>query len=263
MTIQITTIRPGRLVSLKTSVRGNVSYRKEDIDSSRDAAGAHTRWQTERTIIDPTEHERAIKARSAICSLIRGKCSISAFGLLCPNEKVPDLEGAVKEARAIAAAFNQSASVTRIEVCVLAGEISDNDAEATRAINSEMRDLIDTMQQGIRDLDVKTVRDAANRAKSLGAMLSTDAANRAQQAIDTAREVARRIVKAGETAATEISESTLARMAECRAAFLDVDLPETEIAAPISAPIGVDFEYVESERLQMVARDIPAIDFPE
>jgi hypothetical protein len=173
--------------------------------------------------------------------MIRGKCSYSSFGLLCPKDGLPMLDEAVKAAQTMVAEFNLSAQVTNIALYVLRGEVFDNDAEAIRAINSEMRDLIGTMETGIRDLDVKTVRDAANRAKSLGAMLSPDASRRAQQAIDVAREAARKIVKAGETAAIEIGETTFARMAECRAAFLDIDVQETDIAVPKTAAIGVDF----------------------
>jgi hypothetical protein len=77
-------------------------------------------------------------------------------------------------------------------------------------------------------------------------MLSPIAAERAQQAIDAAREAARKIVKAGETAAIEIGESTFRRMSECRAAFLDVDSPDQDIAVPVTAAIGVDFSDVST-----------------
>ncbi len=96
------------------------------------------------------------------------------------------------------------------------------------------------MAEGVKTLDVRVIRDAANRARSLGAMLSTDARTRVQTAIDAARRAASDIVKAGEQAAIEIDRRALEAITESRTAFLDLNEP-AEIAAPPLAGRAIDF----------------------
>jgi hypothetical protein len=110
-----------------------------------------------------------------------------------------------------------------------------------RAINSEVRELLANMAEGVRNLDVKIVRDAADRARDVGRMLSPDAQARIQTAIDAARDAARKIVKAGEQAAQEIDRQALSRIATARTAFLDFD-PAATVAAPSAEARVLDFE---------------------
>lgn len=90
-------------------------------------------------------------------------------------------------------------------------------------------------------MDVEAIRDAANRAKRLDAMVSPDASVRLQKAIDAARSAARQIVKAGETAAQEVDKRALRIISEGRTAFLDLD-DAKEIAAPPVQGRAVDME---------------------
>jgi len=236
-----TTLRPGLLVSLKTSVSGNVRYNKEEIerDHLTETGERKALWQTERVIADPDEHEAATKARSKALSLVRNVCARSAFGLFCPEIDADNLERAIAEARRIAEEFNGNARLTRISVYVMIGRIAPDDVEAVKAINSEIRGLMQDMQDGLRNLDVKAVREAANAAKNVGAMLAPDAALRVQTAIELARASARQIVSAGEEAAGEIDLSAIRRIEEQRTAFLDLD-EQTEIAAPRVSGRAVD-----------------------
>lgn len=242
MTIKASTLRPGLLVSLKTSVFGNVKYDKRMIDTEHLTKDGQqkARWETERTVFDPEEHEAAHAARSKARVAITRVCANSAFGLLCPESDADELEAAIKEARAIADEFNGSAKLSRLYVYVITGRIAQDDVEAVRAINSEVRELLDDMAKGLKNLDVKAVRDAASRAKSIGQMLSVDAAAKVQIAVEAARESARKIVKAGETAATEIDKRTIRKIVEQRTAFLDLDEAK-EIAVPKAEARAVDF----------------------
>src|SRR5580704_12554363 len=95
----ISTLRPGLLVSLKTSLSGNVRYDKRDIEREHttETGEARAKWETERVISDPDEYERAQKVRGKAGSVIRGICAISAFGLLCPETDADKLERAMSE----------------------------------------------------------------------------------------------------------------------------------------------------------------------
>jgi hypothetical protein len=168
-------------------------------------------------------------------------CAQSAFGLLCPEAKRDALDAAINEAREVVERFNESASVTRVAFNVLCGRIAPDDAEAIRAINAEMSDLMATMAEGMRNLDVKVIRDAANRARSVGQMLTPEMQEKVQAAIDIARKTARDAVKAAETGAQEIDRAAITKIMDSRTAFLDLDEQKT-IGEVEHAGRAVDFE---------------------
>lgn len=232
MSIQKTTLRPGLLVALKTSTRGNVTYRKQVVEAEHeDEAGvARAKWETERTVVDPKEHEAAGKARSKCRSIITAVCAQSAFGLLCPEIDAERLDKAVADARKCAEAFNDKARLTRVDVYVITGRIATDDVEAVKAINSEIAGLMDDMQRGVSDADVKTIREAAKRAKGIAEILSKEARLQAEIAIDAARRAARDIVKA-EGSPIRVDAKAVRAITEARTMFLDVGE-----AAPVSAP---------------------------
>jgi len=165
-----TTLRPGLLVSLKTSLRGNVSYAKTVIEAEHktDDGAEQARWETERRIQNPAEYERAKTVRSKAGSLIRSVCAHSAFGLLCPESKAEELSAAITSAHQLVDEFNRAAEPSRVGVYVITGRVAPDDVEAVKAINSEIRDLLAAMSEGVKNVDVKTIRDAADRAKQLG-----------------------------------------------------------------------------------------------
>jgi hypothetical protein len=235
------TLRPGLLVSLKTSIHGNVAYKVNEIEEDHldDDGVRRATWQTERTIRDPAEHEEAIKVRTRCRSLITGVCSTSSFGLLCPEAWEGRLADAVEEAQEMVAAFNRRAALTRISVYVLVGRIAESDSEAVRASNSDIRELLDTMESGLTRMDVKMVREAATRARSLGAMLSEDASEQVAEAITMARRAARVIVRAGAEGETEINKEALDVLARARVSFLDLD-GGRELVVPTTPGRGID-----------------------
>jgi hypothetical protein len=232
------TLRPGLLVSLKTSVRGNVSYDKKIVEESHiteDGAAAEA-WETKRTIVDPKEHERAQKAMSLARNAIRRVCAHSAFGYLCPEADSDKLDAGVAEARKIVEAFNQTAQLTRLSVNVITGRIAPDDVEAIKSINSEIKDLMDAMESGVQNLDVRVIREAATKAKDVAAMLNKDSQARVQIAVDAARNAAKAIVKAGETAAVEVDRQAVRLITEQRTAFLDLDEP-AQVQAPVAQSV--------------------------
>lgn len=239
MTMQTSTLRPGLLVSLKSSTRGNVSYEKTDLEYANEENTELKKWQTARTISDLDEFERAKKQLSLAYRAVRTVCTHSAFGLLCPESDRDELEAGIAEARRLVDEFNASAELTRIHVYVMVGRIAADDVEAVRAINSEVRDMMRDMETGLKNLDVKVVRDAATKAKQLGAMLTPQAQGRVQAAVELAREAAKKIVKAGDEATVAIDKKAIRKIAEQRVAFLDLD-DATEIQTPKVRARAVD-----------------------
>jgi ElaB/YqjD/DUF883 family membrane-anchored ribosome-binding protein len=259
MSFDKSTVRPGLLVSLKTELVGNVNYAKNIIESEREdgAGGTLAKWETERHIQNAAEHEEAVKVRGKCRSMIIGVCAKSSFGLLCPKDREPLLRQAVEEAARLADNFNAVSELSKIVVRVLTGEFVDNEVEAVKALNEEVRGLINSMEQGIKRLDVDAVRDAANRAKNLGSMLSEEANEKLEEAIKAARKVARAIVKQGEVAVGEIDQVTLAALADARTAFLDLDLdevPEVSETAPAEVAdveVGEPMNGISEEEIDL------------
>jgi hypothetical protein len=235
-----TTIKAGFLVSLSTAISGNATYKKQTIEAPHFENGAlKEKWSTDKTVIAPDEMELAKKARSRVTSIIRGVCSQTKGALLCPKEDGEALDRAIGYAREVAREFNRNAFYTRLDVYTYVGVISADDEETIRSLNAEIRGLLDEMSEGVKSLDANAIRDAANRAKGLGSMLSPEAAERVQTAIDTARKAARIIVKSGELAASQIDQETLAKLTSARGAFLDLDGDDT-VAMPEATARAVD-----------------------
>jgi hypothetical protein len=262
MPLNETTLRPGLLVGLKTSVKGNVTYSKKELEGDEQGGKVISRWETERVTADAVEQEKATTVRSAARSLISAVCVRSAFGLLCPKAKKDELQAAFTAAGQLVAAFNAESRITKVELNYITGEIAENDEKAIRAIGSEVRDLMEAMQEGLRTLDVKAVRDAASKAKSVSQMLSPEAAAKVQDAVDVARATAREIVKAGETLAKEIDQQAINRIGELRTAFLDLD-STADVAAPIADGVAIELPVTEAEfadRTRAQADALPEIE---
>lgn len=243
-----TTLRPGVLVGLRTSLTGNVSYQKRELEKDHvtRAGERKAKWETERTITDPEEHEEATRVRGRATGLVRSVCARTDFGLLCPNVLVPELNKALDEARQLARTFNAKAKTTKLELFVIKGNIEQDDVEAARAVNSEVRDLLASMEEGLQNLDVKVVREAASRANNIGSMLTPAARERIKVAVDTARAAARKIVKAGEAAALDIDEASIRKITEARGAFLDLD-PGTELGEATVEARALDLAPADDE----------------
>lgn len=227
--MQVSTLRPGLLVILTTSSRGNVKYDKRTTERAHILENGQTErasWETTRTINDVDELDRAQKTLTKARGLITAICAWSKFGLLCPEEKIPDFEKAAEEAQRLASDFNRTSRITRIDVSIFPCRVEPNDAKAIRAINKEVRDLMEEMQRGVKALDPKAIRDAADKARSLGTMLQSGAQLRITEAIDAARKAANAAAKAaraGNLAAQVVDAIALKRLETARTAFLDMD----------------------------------------
>jgi len=221
------TIRPGLLIALKSTVSGGVSYQRVDLEHQDTAEKAVAKWETTRVIEDPVEHDKAVKARGKALAEIRKLCSATSFGLLCPLESEGELDAAVVRARQIVDEHNEAATFTRVQVYVLKGRIAESDEEAARAIGQEISGLVAEMSAGIDKLDPAAIRDAANKARSMAAMLGDDQQAAVEGAIEQARKAARQIVKRvqkeGEAAAIVLADVQRGAIEKARIAFLDLD----------------------------------------
>lgn len=258
-------IKPGLLVSLKTSIRGGVNYTRVDLEPEHadENGGRRARWETKKEIEDAQEFDRATQARGKARSAVSAICCSSSFGLLCPMEQEKELDAAVAQARAIAREHNTTAARCYIDVFVLVGRIAQTDEEAARALGAEVRELLDEMKAGVKVLDPEAIREAASKATALEAMLSEDVAGKVSDAIKEARAAAREIVKrakkGGEQAAAVVAEITLAKLDAARFAFLDLDGAEVTREAPAGRALDVPAENDVSSAPQRNAAPVPQL----
>lgn len=248
-------LRPGLLVSLSARVSGGVAYDRKDLDAADAAAAssdkaAVSRWETTKVIDDPAEYERAVEVRNKARRAIASVCCASDFGLLCPSTREFDLLRAIEESRRLANEHNAQARRSFVSVYAITGRIAADDAEAARAVASEVRGLVDEMNAGISAADPERIRKAANAAKNLGAMLTDDAGAKVTSAIESARtaarEIVKRVTKSGEEAKTVIAEMDRKALDEARAAFLDLDETKPVESAPVAAA-SVDLEMATAD----------------
>lgn len=238
----ISTLRPGLLVGLTIRITGNVSYKTKDLEARHkdDDGSERARWETERVIQNAAELRRAEKVRSTARQLISKVCARSSFGLLCPNAWEKELYEAIAQGRRLAAEFNSKSRCTEVGVHAIVGRVAQDDVEAARAINAEVRDLMRQMTDGLKDLDVKRVREAAAKARSVGMMLSEEAQGKVKIAIEAARASARKLVAAGEEAAKAIDKEAIKTINQSRTAFLDLEEGDLLPAKPAARGRAVD-----------------------
>lgn len=251
-TMKVNTLRPGILVNLSTSMRGNVRYRKQDIETDHlvDDKTRRARWETERTISDAQEFERASAVRSAAVYTVARLCVPMPFGgYLCPdtdNGSAAALDAAIDAARAMVAEFNAGANITNLGFYVACWKVAADDAQAIRELRAELNNVVADMESGIANLSPDQVRNAAKRAQEIAELLTEQSQAKVSDAVEAARKAARSIakaIKAGEVAALEIDKAVLARVANARTAFLDVDeAPAPEFQAPVVAPRALDMD---------------------
>lgn len=230
--VKLNVLKPGLLVSLKSSVRGGVSYVRKDLEAHTEEDSKVNRWETEKRVENAEEFEAANVARGKARTVISSICASSIFGLLCPNENESKLDEAIKEARAIAAAHNAQASHTQVEVFVIVGKIAQTDEEAARAIGNEVAELLEQMKSATLEGNVEKIREAANKARELGAILSDEAGKKVSAAIEearkNAREIVKRVQKDGEKLAVVVKDLYVQRIDNARTAFLDLESGEVQ-----------------------------------
>jgi hypothetical protein len=246
-TERTSTIKPGYLISLSVSVRGGVKYSRVDLGTERDDERKTESWQTTKVVADAEEYERARKVQSTCGSVIRRVCIPFGRGgaMICPLANEAQLDEAIKRSRQLAAEFKATSSgATAVDVYILKGKIASTDEEAARAIGEEVRALINAMSAGIDKLDVGAIRDAADRARKLGAVLDSAQETSVNEAIKQARKAARTIVKRvekeGEAAKVVLADIQRGAIEKARLAFLDLE----PITVNTEALPGVDLARV-------------------
>lgn len=237
-----TMIQPGYLVGLSVKCRGGVEYKKTPVVTTHEDGREITTWETTRVLDDPTEFHAANKERGRLRAIISGLCIATPVGLLCPKSREDELDKAIQTAQTDAQKWNTAAKFTYISVDCLPGEIAENAERAAKAITSEVRDLLQDMRGAVAKMDKDSIREAADKARSLAQMLSPELEEKVSKAVKNARSIARKIVKrvekAGEDAASVLAEINTAELDQARFAFLDIaptDVPQPEYAEMMPA----------------------------
>ncbi len=235
-----TTLKPGLLVALRTAVSGGVAYKREDIEDGEHVAV----WKT--------------KVRGSASNLIRGACSVTTFGLLCPNDRETYLKEATAAAKALVTEYNKDAKHTQISLNVFSARIASTDEEAVRAISSEVAELLERMEAGIKKLDPKAIREAVGKAKEIAMMLGEDRAKQVSAAVEQAQKAARiivkRVVKDGEQGAVVLAEIQRGAIASARMAFLDLSAEPDEKPTEVGPAVAVDrFAFLDVEAPELPA----------
>lgn len=245
MAITQTTIRPGYLVNIRTSIKGNVEYTKSEETVRTEGGTEVSEWTTERLVKNAKEQAEAVEIRSKARQMVAGICIQTEFAMLCLASRRAELDEAFDRARALCVEFNRNSTYTRIKFVGVAGFIADNDETAIKAIRSEMTELLEEITAGIDGLDPERVKDAAARAKKIGNMLPDEMQVRLNDTLKDVRKVAKKMVEAGEQVAIEIDAEVLNKITFARTAFLDIDGGEALEAPEDDTGRAVDLHPAE------------------
>jgi hypothetical protein len=249
------TLKPGLLVSLKTTKRGGTEYDRVDLSGKKDGQATIEEWKTTKRVADAKEDDRATKLRSKLAGLVRKVCAPSAFGLICPVSKEKELDEAIADAKAGAAKFNMEAKTVQIGIYALKGRIAETDQEAARAIKDELKDMLAEMQRAITGGAVDDAREAASKLLKMGMVLDETTQGKVKRAVEEVREIAKqtikRVAEGGVTTAQAVAGIKFTATEEARFAFLD----EGETLTPVSTLPATDEREVESSELDNPSTD--------
>lgn len=273
-------VRPGYLVNLTTRLEGGVTYNRSGVEQEVEGSQERSEWTTEKIVADVHEHKLATATRGRVRSLIRSACVWTTFGMVCPTDKLPELDEKIAEARNLARAFNQGggnawlaeqrnklaekdgqevtgewagAVHTKVRFATIRGQIAESTAEAVNAVRETVRGLLDELEAALRAGDVKGIRDVAANASQMERLLEegSGARNALARAVGEARRVAREVVKrveeGAEAAAVVIEQANMSLVATARHTFSEEETGEmeqttTDHAMPAVAAGGWDLD---------------------
>lgn len=219
----VKSLRPGVIVVLKTSLKGNTTYQKEDLAHTAEDNEEQKEWKTIRHTANVDEHDRASKTRTKASNLIRNACVKSEFGLICLEENEEKLRQGIAEARKLVDEFNDTSELTLLVLNVICGRVAQDDVEATKAISGEIKGLLTIMDSSLKKLDIDEVRAAAAKAKQVSQMLSPDAQRQVDEAVVAVRAMCTRIVKAGEEIKPDIDDMVIEKLSSARTSMLNLE----------------------------------------
>lgn len=147
------------------------------------------------------------------------------------------------------------------------GEIAQSDAEAAKAVGSELLELIREMEDGVSGMNVKDIREAASKAKKLIAMVDETTAKLVGSAVEQAREIATELRKSldkGERGVNEarevVQKADMTALSKAREALdvVDLDQPEVVVAPVAEVASDLDLDLGETEEEESVRLSVQA-----
>lgn len=233
-------LKPGYMVALATKIDPPPTYRKTNEATDHASAVEVRSWEAEVTVQLPEEYDRAKKVRGRARSLMTGACIVTPFHvLMCPTDRVGQLDAAEAEARRIVEEFNASATFYRVDLQTFRGTVEEDSTRAAQAVGEEVRSLLDSMERSIRLGDVKAARDAAVQAKSISRLLEGAEAEKVSLAVRSLRQLAREVVDKVQGQAEEllevVTEERLRPIAAARMVFLDPEQVAAEVPSPAAS----------------------------
>ena len=258
-------LKPGYLISLKTNRHGGVKIRRKSLDVNPsdvtvidESVTSVTKSEVTTIIADKNELKAAEKLRGALRYSVASHCAWSEFGLLAPRAKIETVRAAFKEAKEQARGWNANHTITRVDIFMLEGEIAENEAAASAAAASEVKDLIDEMKETILSGNVEYLRNnVLKKASQFQKMLDGEAATKFGSAIEEVRKAAREIVKGitkGEDVAMVVSKLKLESLNESNFAFLDmedpIEIPGEQLPSVIASQADLSEEVEEVEEVE-------------
>jgi hypothetical protein len=253
-------LKPGFLISLKTNRHGGVKIRRRSLDVNPaetevvdESVTSVTKSEVTTIIADKNELKAAEKLRGKLRYAVAQHCAWSEFGLLAPRAKIEVVRDAFKEAKEEAKGWNANHTITRVDIFMLEGAIAENEAAASQAAASEIKDLIEEMKSTILSGNVDYLRkNVLKKATQFQKMLDGEAATKFGAAIEEVRKAAREIVKGitkGEGVAEVVAKLKLDALSESQFSFLDmedlVEIPGEALPPVVVSAVDIS-EPVES-----------------
>jgi hypothetical protein len=209
------------------------------------------RWRTKKTIKDVEERAEAENLRSENKRRVRSFARDTMIGLLCPRNRMVELQEIAEEQRVKSQEFSKKAEWSSVSFDLLFFDIIGNEEAVKGEIIAHVEELVADLVQAVESGNPKEMRDVAAKANNADALLAKKESEILANAIKAARKSARAITKLAkdqEVQVGELSTSDIEKALEPQKGFIN-----------IAQTMFVEgFEEEEIEELPMV--DAPAVE---
>lgn len=160
---KIEKIKPGILVGEYCSLKGGITYIRKYNDTSLEGERLTRKYDAEVVIQNVKERKEGERLRANARYRLRTLCADTPVGLICALENSEKLKLLIKDIREKINSFNSEATTCRILARYAFYHVKDDNAGAIAAISNQLVDIANSVQEAIKDSEMKVIYNAPKR----------------------------------------------------------------------------------------------------
>lgn len=255
--MKIINLQPSLLIIHDVKLRGGVTYKVVDRDTTEDGRREDTTIKTEKVIYDKPEFDagRALRARIETLMKNQTEGARSEIGLFAPDipATFTAIQNAEREIQSLIDSYHGTAFYNRITSRVITFRIQSDNRQALEAVSELIETGLDDLKTAVKNADVKNIRLALKGLKGFDKLLPDTASAELQTLINDMRKKARDINRLVNKQGKALDDSEVMKLMNAAAVdaaemvIFDDPEPEIDVYASEQLPAADAAEFEMSE----------------